>query len=162
MCGCKSLFHNYRVIEQDNIYASGHRNFMESIRFSYIKLGTDNKPWDGQPHFTVIFPTNNSIQSSEFSVENISSINPDLLNEYSAEEEGWPKGSKRLSIYECSFIYSSENQLLAFRTQIRNGKSQIKLGKAEGSDYYRLPLTEKQMHILFGTNFTVTVYDFRL
>ena len=162
MCGCMGLYRNYRVIEQDNIHAHGHRNFMESIRYSYIEFGTDIKPWDGLPHFTVMFPTNIAIQSSEFSVENISSINPDLLRIYSAEDEGWPKGSKRLYIYGCSFIYSSENQLLSFRTQIRNGKSLIKLGKADDSEYYRLPLTETQMHILFGTNFTVTIYDFRL
>jgi len=163
MCGCLGLYRNHRIIEQGNIKAYGNR-FIGPIRYDYISIGTPEKPWDGQSMFSIILHDNTHLQSSDFSLEQIEAHTTNSWI-YPEVRGGFPKGSKSFSTPNFRFLFSESDQLVSFSARVpKKDKSAgpTLLGTYDGSIFYNLPLNEAQVHKLFGTNFIVSSYDFRL
>lgn len=158
--GCGCLLYSVGIpnaweIQNDNIHASGWRGLDGIIRFDHLTIGTPEKPWKDDRPFTILLTNREVISSSAFSLEKIRTLST-RHRVYSKASNGWPAGSAWWLTPDYSFLFSDSGSLLSFRTGINYSEgSHAILGDANGTSFYRVSWTERQLHRLFGTNFVV-------
>ena len=158
--GCGCLFYSVGIpnaweIQNDNVVAAGWRGLDGIVRYDHLAVGTPEKPWNGQRPFAIVLANREVLHSADFSLEKIRAICPSN-RVYSQAANGWPAGATLFFTPDYGFRFSGSGTLLQFRAGINyTGPSRATLGDEKETAFYRVSWREKQLHRLFGTNFTV-------
>ena len=157
--GCGCLFYSVGIpnaweIQNDNVVASGWRGLDGIVRYDHLAIGTPEKPWDGRQAFAIVLTNREVLHSADFSLEEIRTICPSN-RVYSKAANGWPAGATLFFTPDYGFLFSGSGSLLQFRAGINySEKSFATLGDESGTARYRVSWRARQLHRLFGTNFT--------
>ena len=140
----------YRIFWRGNLRAGGTILPGSEARFDSLRIGTPRAPLDDSTPFFVRFSNGKTVESTDLTVE--------LIASFTATEEKLPRNSEwGAGAVECTFegmvFVFREGRCVSFRAnwiQLPNRSFRPEIGSAQSSAFYKMPLTQAQLEIIFG------------
>ncbi|MDI1335566.1 MAG: hypothetical protein PSU94_05215 [Lacunisphaera sp.] len=141
----------YRTFLRGNLQARGPIQPNGEARFVSLVIGQPQKPLDATMPFFVRLGSGKVLEFADFTVDRIAGLaGPSKLV---LEKSDWGRGTVvEYSLEGMVFVFRAE-QCVMFRAsviQLPNRTYAPEIGSAQSLAFYKLPLTQAQLELIFG------------
>lgn len=140
----------YRIFWRGNLRAGGTILPGGEARFDSLRIGTPKKPLDDTTPFFVRFSNGKTAESADLTAEFIGALA--TTAEQLPRNSEWGSGAVEYAFEGMVFVFR-EGRCVSFRAnwiQLPNRSFRPELGSAQSAAFYRMPLTQAQLEIIFG------------
>ena len=140
----------YRIFWRGNLRSGGTILPGGEARFDSLRIGTTRKPLDDTTPFFVRFSNGKAVVSTDLTTELVASMT--ATEEKLPRNSEWGAAAVEYSFEGMVFVFR-EGKCVCFRAnwiQLPNRSFRPELGSAQSAAFYKMPLTQAQLEIIFG------------
>lgn len=140
----------YRTFLRGNMQARGPIQPNGEARYVSLLIGQPNKPLERETPFFIRLGSGLAMEPADFRVDRIAGLAG--VRKLILEKSEWGRGAVEYSLEGMVFVFQGEH-CVAFRAnwvQLPNKTYAPEIGSAKASAFYKMPLSQAQLEIIFG------------